>query len=62
MLLLVAIAEVFGMSLWFSATAAAPSIAAEFHLQPGTMAWLTMAVQGGFVVGTLVMSLFVLGG
>jgi MFS family permease len=54
MLLLVAIAEVFGMSLWFSATAAAPSIAAEFHLQPGTMAWLTMAVQGGFVVGTLV--------
>jgi MFS family permease len=53
MLLLVAIAEVFGMSLWFSATAAAPSIAAEFHLQPGTLAWLTMAVQGGFVVGTL---------
>ena len=42
------------MSLWFSATAAAPSIASEFQLQPGTMAWLTMAVQGGFVVGTLV--------
>ena len=54
MLLLVAVAEVLGMSLWFSATAAAPSIASEFQLQPGTMAWLTMAVQGGFVVGTLV--------
>jgi len=43
-----------GMTLWFSATAATGPIAAEFHLTPGQTAWLTMGVQGGFVVGTLV--------
>ena len=41
------------MSLWFSATAAAPSVVREFALDAGTAAWLTMAVQAGFVAGTL---------
>ena len=54
MLLLVAAAEVLGMSLWFSATAAAPAIVAEFVMQSGGLAWLTMAVQAGFVAGTLI--------
>jgi MFS family permease len=40
--------------LWFSATAAAPSIAAEFSIGGSGLAWLTMAVQAGFVAGTLV--------
>lgn len=53
MLLLVSAGEVLGMALWFSATAAAPAIAREFSLDPGTRAWLTMAVQAGFVAGTL---------
>src|SRR3954451_17549353 len=53
MLLLVAAGEVLGMSLWFSATAAAPAVAREFGLQPATAAWLTMAVQAGFVAGAL---------
>src|SRR6476660_7902876 len=53
MLLLVAIAEVLGMTLWFSATAAAPQIVTEFALDEGARAWLTMAVQAGFVAGTL---------
>lgn len=53
MLLLVAAGEVLGMSLWFSATAAAPAIAQEFALNSATRAWLTMAVQAGFVAGTL---------
>jgi MFS family permease len=57
MLLLVAAAEILGMTLWFSATAAAPSITAEFALDPGARAWLTMAVQAGFVAGTLVTAL-----
>jgi MFS family permease len=43
----------FGMTLWFSATAATASMVAEFHLNGGQAAWLTMAVQGGFVIGTL---------
>src|SRR5580765_7134683 len=54
MLLLVAAGEVLGMSLWFSATAAAPAMVRELGLQPGTAAWLTMAVQAGFVAGTLI--------
>jgi MFS family permease len=43
-----------GMTLWFSATAATSAIVAEFALTGGEAAWLTMAVQGGFVAGTLV--------
>jgi len=54
MLLLVAAGEVLGMSLWFSATAAAPAMVRELGLQAGTAAWLTMAVQAGFVAGTLI--------
>src|SRR5437867_1011948 len=42
-----------GMTMWFSATAATAPIVAEFHLTPAETAWLTMAVQGGFVIGTL---------
>ena len=57
MLLLVAIAEILGMTLWFSATAAASQIAGEFALDAGWRAWLTMAVQAGFVAGTLVTAL-----
>jgi MFS family permease len=42
-----------GMTLWFSATAANAQIVDEFQLSAAQTAWLTMAVQGGFVVGTL---------
>jgi MFS family permease len=54
MLGLLAVGEFLGMTLWFSATAVAPALVAEFHLSAGQAAWLTMAVQGGFVAGTLV--------
>lgn len=53
MLLLIAAAELLAMTLWFSATAAAPAMSAEFGLDGAARAWLTMAVQLGFVVGTL---------
>lgn len=53
MLLIVAAGELLGLTLWFSATAAAPAIAAEFRMSAGGQAWLTMAVQAGFVAGTL---------
>src|SRR5207244_8717983 len=42
-----------GMTMWFSATAANAPIVAEFRLTSAETAWLTMAVQGGFVIGTL---------
>ena len=51
------IAMFFGMTLWFSATAANAPIVAEFHLSTAQTAWLTMAVQAGFVIGTLISAL-----
>ena len=57
MLALLALALFLGMTLWFSATAASPRIAAEFSLTESSTAWLTMAVQGGFVIGTLISAL-----
>jgi MFS family permease len=57
MLALLAAAELFGMTAWFSATAATPALIDEFQLSAGGASWLTMAVQAGFVVGTLVSAL-----
>ena len=57
MLALVAAGVVLGMTLWFSATAAAPAIAAEFALDAAARAWLTLAVQAGFVAATLATAL-----
>jgi len=53
MLAALAVAEFFGMTLWFSATAVTPVLVGEFGMSPERAAWLTMAVQAGFVVGTL---------
>jgi MFS family permease len=57
MLALVGLAELLGMAPWFSASAVSGSIVAEYHLSSAQAAWLTMAVQGGFVAGTLVAAL-----
>jgi MFS family permease len=56
-LLLVAVAELFAMSLWFGVSAVAPQIAEEWRLDTATTAWLTIAVQLGFVGGTLLSAL-----
>ena len=53
MLAALAVAEFLGMTLWFSATAVTPVLVDEFGMSPTHAAWLTMAVQAGFVVGTL---------
>jgi MFS family permease len=49
---LLALAEVLGMSLWFSASAVSALYRALWQLSPGEAGWLTTAVQLGFVVGT----------
>jgi MFS family permease len=49
----VSLAELLGMTLWFSATAVTPALVREFEMSSGAAAWLTMAVQAGFVAGTL---------
>jgi MFS family permease len=53
MLAALAVAEFLGMSLWFSATAVTPVLVDEFGMSSTHASWLTIAVQAGFVVGTL---------
>lgn len=53
MLLLLALAELLGMAVWFSASAVMPTLTVEWALNEGQQAWLTMAVQVGFVTGAL---------
>jgi len=47
-------AVVLGLAPWFSATAVGPAMVAEWSMSGTAAAWLTMAVQLGFVLGTLV--------
>lgn len=53
MLAVVSLAQFLGMTLWFSATAVTPLLIDHFQIAPGHAAWLTIAVQAGFVAGTL---------
>ncbi len=50
---ILALAELLGMSVWFSASAVVPALTREWALSPSGQAWLTMAVQIGFVCGAL---------
>ncbi len=57
-LVLLAAALVLGMSTWFSASAVIPQLDDVWSLGPTTRAWLTIAVQIGFVVGAVVSAVF----
>jgi MFS family permease len=57
MLGVVSLAQFLGMTLWFSATAITPALVREFDIPANQVAWLTMAVQAGFVAGTLLSAL-----
>ncbi len=50
-------AELLAMSLWFSATAVAPVLQTHWAISDAQLAWLTMAVQLGFVAGALASAL-----
>src|SRR5882724_205450 len=52
-LVLLSLAELLGMSLWFSASAVVPALSIEWNLSDSSASWLTIAVQLGFVCGTL---------
>ncbi|HEX6041994.1 MFS transporter [Longimicrobium sp.] len=52
MLVLLALAELLGMALWFSASAVSPRLQALWGLSESQSGWLTGAVQLGFVAGT----------
>jgi MFS family permease len=51
-LLLLALAELLAMAVWFSASAVVPALSDAWGLDAGGRAWLTMSVQIGFVVGS----------
>jgi len=51
---------VLGMTPWFSATVAAPGMTAEWNATPSVSAWLTIAVQLGFVFGTFLSAVLLL--
>ncbi|HST58110.1 MAG TPA: MFS transporter [Longimicrobium sp.] len=51
-LVLLAVAELLGMALWFSASAVSPRLQELWGLSASQAGWLTGAVQLGFVAGT----------
>jgi MFS family permease len=57
MLALLATAELLGMSLWLTGSAVAPLLRERWALDDARVAWLTIAVQLGFVAGTAVSAL-----
>ncbi len=42
------------MALWFSGSAVVPALSREWQLSPSEVSWLAIAVQLGFVAGTLI--------
>lgn len=50
-ILLLALAELLAMVVWFSASAIVPQLTVLWGLDANGQAWLTMSVQIGFVVG-----------
>ena len=55
---MLALGLLLGMTTWFSATAVVPQLRVEWQLGGGASAWLTIAVQLGFVTGALALSAF----
>lgn len=53
---MLSLALILAMSTWFSASAVIPQLRTEWELSSGAAAWLTIAVQLGFVAGALVSS------
>ena len=53
-----ATAELLAMTLWFSVSAVGPELATAWDLSAAETAWLTNAVQFGFVAGALLSAVF----
>jgi MFS family permease len=56
-LLFISLVLAFSISTWFSASAVVPQLRLEWGLSPSAAAWLTIAVQLGFVAGAVLSSL-----
>jgi MFS family permease len=55
-LAVIVLAELLGTSLWFTGTAVVPELADRWQLSAAGRGWLLMAVQLGFIAGTLAVS------
>src|SRR5437763_14112871 len=55
---LVALVEVLGLTVWFSATAVAPTLRSEWGIGATGAVWLTASVQIGFVTGAVASAAF----
>ena len=54
---LLALATLLAMSAWFSTGAVAPALQAARGYSGGALTWMAVAVQAGFVTGTLALAL-----
>jgi MFS family permease len=54
---LIAVVQVLGLSVWFSATAVVPSLRSEWGIDSTAAVWLTASVQIGFVAGAVISAL-----
>src|SRR5690348_7109277 len=57
-LILLSIAELLAMSLWFTGTAVLPQITGLWHSGLALGSWLTISVQLGFAAGAITFALF----
>ncbi|MBP5981554.1 MAG: MFS transporter [Halomonas sp.] len=55
-LAVIVIAQLFGTSLWFSVNGVGPALQAAVGLSESDLGLLTIAVQGGFITGTLLIA------
>ncbi len=53
-LAVLALAELLGMSVWFSASSVSPQLQSLWNLDASQAGWLTTSVQLGFVAGTTI--------
>jgi MFS family permease len=54
---LIALVQILGLSVWFSAAAAVPSLRSEWGFSSTASGWLTASVQIGFAVGAVISTL-----
>ena len=53
---MLSLATVLSLTVWFSTNAIAPALETEKGFSTGDIAWLTIAVQIGFVIGTMLIA------
>ncbi|HEX7959588.1 MAG TPA: MFS transporter, partial [Terriglobales bacterium] len=57
-LIVLSLAELFAMTLWFTGTTVLPQLAREWRINVADAGWVTIAVQFGFVAGALISAIF----